>query len=100
MGEAKAQNTEATAHLRSSGARQFLSPPSPACGVDSVFLVSASDPGPEGADLGPGSPLRRPKCACGSPKCPDYQAPPPHPAREELSARVAEVNRRSRRGGL
>lgn len=98
MSETKAQDTEATAHPNCSEARQFLSRLSGARGVDGVLLVSRSDPGPEGAGLGPGSPFHWPKCACGSPKCPDYQAHPPA-TQEEMRARVAEVNRRSRRGG-
>ncbi|MCF3962456.1 hypothetical protein [Streptomyces fuscigenes] len=41
-------------------------------------------------DLVPGKALRWPKCECGSPKCPDYDASRP---------RAAERDRRSGRGG-
>lgn len=99
VSDSRAHRTEAADHMRSSEARKFLSRISGARGVGGVLLVRKSDPGPEGEDLAPGSPLRWPKCECGSPKCPDYQARP-QAAREELSARVAEANERSRRGGL
>jgi hypothetical protein len=49
--------------------------------------------GPDDAweDVVPGKALRWPKCECGSPKCPDYDA---------LRTKVAERNRRSSRGGI
>jgi hypothetical protein len=99
MGEGRAQETGSTDRLGSSEARWFLSRLSGAISADGVLMVQKSNPGPEGADLAPGSALRWPRCECGSPKCPDYQARP-QAAREELSARVAEANERSRRGGL
>lgn len=99
MGESRAQDTGAAEHLGSSEGRQFLSRLSGALGVGGVLMVQKSDPGPEGADLAPGSALRWPRCECGSTKCPDYKAPPSRPP-ETLSSRVAEAKARSRRGGL
>lgn len=99
MGEIRAQGKQAADHMGSSDARRFLSRLSGALGVGGVLLVLKPDSDAEGADLAPGSALRWPKCECGSPKCPDYE-PPAEPLAEPLSARVAEANRRSRRGGL
>jgi hypothetical protein len=99
MGESRARGTEPADHLGSSEARQFLSRLSDAFGVGGVLMVHKSDPGPEGADMAPGSALRWPRCECGSPKCPDYKSPPNGPT-EGLSSRVAEANARSRGGGL
>ncbi|MEU3187129.1 hypothetical protein ABZ707_23435 [Streptomyces sp. NPDC006923] len=80
-----------------SDARRFLSLLSDVFGVDGVLIVPKTEPGGEGADLVPGSALRWPKCECGGPKCPDYE--PPAPPGDELSARLAEQNKRSSRGG-
>lgn len=99
MSDSRAHGTEAADHLGSSEARQFLSRLSGAFGVGGVLMVQKSNPGPEGADLAPNSALCWPRCECGSPKCPDYEAPPGQPP-ERLSNRVAEANARSRRGGL
>jgi hypothetical protein len=63
MGESRTQSTESADHPGSGETRRFLS----------------RDPDPEGADLAPGSALRWPRCECGSPKCPDYKAPPHRP---------------------
>jgi hypothetical protein len=54
---------------------------------------AADAEGPDDAweDVVPGKALRWPKCECGSPKCPDYDA---------LRTKVAERNRRSSRGGI
>ncbi|GAA1169337.1 hypothetical protein GCM10009654_28210 [Streptomyces hebeiensis] len=84
-----------------SSARQRLSLLIAAFGVDGALVVPKDDPGAEGADLAPGAALRWPKCRCGNAVCPDVEPPPAArtPA-EELSALVAERNRRSRRGGL
>lgn len=97
--DSRAQGTESADHLGGSEARQFLSRLSGTFGVGGVLMVQKSDSGPEGADLAPGSALRWPRCECGSPKCPDYKAPPNGPT-EALRSRVAEANARSRRGGL
>ncbi|GGW19379.1 hypothetical protein GCM10018980_66420 [Streptomyces capoamus] len=99
VSDSRAHGTEAADQLGSSEARQFLSRLSGAFGINGVLMVQKSDPGPEGADLAPSSALRWPRCECGSPKCPDYKAPPSRPT-EGLSGRVAEVNAQSRRGGL
>lgn len=97
--DGRAQSTESADHLGSSEARQFLSRLSGAFGGGGVLMVQKSGPGLEGADLAPGSALRWPRCECGSPKCPDYKAPPNGPT-EGQSSRVAEAKARSRRGGL
>ncbi|WP_329457331.1 hypothetical protein [Streptomyces sp. NBC_01497] len=52
--------------------------------------LDADGPGDAWEDVVPGKALRWPKCECGSPKCPDYDA---------LRTKVAERNRRSSRGG-
>ncbi|WKK24979.1 hypothetical protein QZH56_04985 [Streptomyces olivoreticuli] len=84
---------------QSGEARRFLSRLSGACGVGGVLLVRKDAPDSDGADLAPGDGLRWPKCQCGSARCPDY-APSPAPPHEGLRAKVAEANRRSRKGGL
>lgn len=99
VSDSRAHETESADHLGSSEARQFLSRLSGAFGVGGALMAQESDPDPEGADLAPGSALRWPRCECGSPKCPDYKAPPNGPT-EGLSSRVAEANARSRRGVL
>lgn len=99
MGESRAQETGSADRLGSSEARQFLSRLSAAFGVGGVLMVQKSDPGPEGAEVAPSSAFWRPRCECGSPRCPDYTPPPMSPS-EELSSRVAAANARSRRGGL
>jgi hypothetical protein len=99
MGEGRTQGAESADPLSSSEARRFLCRLSGAFGVGGVLLVRKSGPGAEGADVVPGSGLKWPKCECDSPKCPDYRVPPNRPT-EDLSAKVAEANRRSRRGGL
>ncbi|MEH0419208.1 hypothetical protein [Streptomyces sp. B21-083] len=96
-GEIRPQGTEVVYRTGSSEARRSLSGLFEAFGVDGVLLVRKSEPGAEEADVAPGSGLK-PGCRCGGPKCPDYEAVPKRPA-EELSAKVAEANRRSRRGG-
>lgn len=77
-----------------SKSRQFLSQLSEAVGMDGVVVVRKLEPGAEGADLSPGSVLSWPPCECGNPKCPDYK---PRSTDDELSARMAERNRLSRR---
>lgn len=87
-------------HLSSGESRRFLSRLVEAFGVGGALLVAKTDTGgPEGGDLAPGDGLKWPRCRCGSPRCPDYRAPAVQ-STEELSARVAEVNERSRRSGL
>ncbi|GHF63684.1 hypothetical protein GCM10010218_51320 [Streptomyces mashuensis] len=99
VSDGKACDDRATDHMDSGETRRFLSRLSGALGATGVLLVQKVDPGPEGADLVPGSGLRWPKCECGSPKCPDYDPTAGRPG-EELRARVAEANRWSRRSGL
>lgn len=90
--------------MTGSEARRLLSRLVDAFGVDGALVVWKAGPGGEpgggadGADLAPGSGLRWPDCECGHSLCPDYK-PPVSPA-EELSARVAERNKWSRRGRL
>jgi hypothetical protein len=86
--------------MTSSEARRFLSRLAGAFGVDGVLVVRKAEPGAgaEGADLAPGSGLRWPACECGHSLCPDYKSPAS--LAEELSARVAERNKWSRRGRL
>lgn len=89
--------------MTSSEARRFLSRLSEAHGVGGVLLVRKRDAEEEGTDRAPGSALRWPKCECGSPKCPDHEPPAEpsaKPSADELSAKVAEANRRSRRSRL
>jgi hypothetical protein len=83
-----------------SKARRFLSRLADEFGSNGALIIQKSTPGTEGEDLLPGSALRWPACECGHPLCPDYRAPAPEASAGELSARVAERNRRSRRGGL
>lgn len=99
VSDSRAHGTGAPDHSGSSGARRSLSRLSGVFGVGGVLMVQKSDPGPEGADLAPSSALHWPRCECGSPKCPDHKHPSNSPS-EGLSARVAEANARSRRGGL
>ncbi|MET9555412.1 hypothetical protein [Streptomyces sp. NPDC006645] len=88
--------------MSGSDARRFLSRLMSAFGTDGVLVVRKLDSKGDGdgdADteqiLGPGAALAWPKCQCGNPKCPDYVPPP-----SELSVRLAERNRNSRRGGI
>ncbi|GGZ17012.1 hypothetical protein GCM10010365_41320 [Streptomyces poonensis] len=97
VSDSRAHRTEAADHLDSNEARQFLSRLSGAFGGGGVLRVPKSSPGPEGADLAPGSALRWPKCECGNPRCPDYE-PPAQSLAERLSDRVAEINKRSKGG--
>ncbi|MFJ2646704.1 hypothetical protein ACIO1C_08275 [Streptomyces sp. NPDC087420] len=80
-----------------SNARRVLARLTEEFGKDGVLIVPKSDPGAEGADLIPGSTLRWPPCECGNSLCPDYEEPS-ESAPGTLSARLAERNRRSRRG--
>jgi hypothetical protein len=85
-----------------SNARRVLARLTEEFGKDGVLIVPKADPGaqgPEGADLIPGSALRWPPCECGNSLCPDYEEPSAL-APDGLSARVADRNRRSRRGRL
>lgn len=85
--------------MSGSDARRFLSRLMSTFGTDGVLVVRKIDGDGEAGDteqiLGPGAALAWPKCECGNPKCPDYVPPP-----SELSARLAERNRHSRRGGV
>ncbi|MFF8912075.1 hypothetical protein ACF08M_01815 [Streptomyces sp. NPDC015032] len=99
MGESRAQDTEATDRMGSSEARHFLSRLTSAFRTGGVIPAPKGEPGPEDADLTPGSALRWPKCECGNPRCPDYE-PPAQSLAERLSSRVAEINERSSKGGL
>lgn len=100
MGDSEAHDNGSADHMGSGEARRFLSQLSGAFGVGGVLLVGKADAGgPEGAALAPSDGLKWPRCECGSPRCPDYEAPAVRPT-EELGARVAEANERSRRGGL
>lgn len=81
-----------------SEARKFLSRLSETFGVDGALVAPKPEPGPEGADLAPNSPLKWPPCECGHPKCPDLK--PATAPDDELRARVAERNKRSSRGGV
>lgn len=76
MDENEAQDIGSTDRPGSSEARQFLSRLSTAFGVGGVLVVQKRAPGPEGADLAPGSVLHWPRYACGSVKCPDSQVSP------------------------
>jgi hypothetical protein len=76
MDENEAQDTGSADRPDSSEARQYLSRLSRAFGVGGVLVVQKSAPGPEGADLSPGSALQWPRCRCGTAKCPDSQVPP------------------------
>jgi hypothetical protein len=73
-------------------------------GTDVVGLSPGADPASVDSASG-GAALAAydrddwPPCRCGSAVCPDYAAPPPPPA-ERLRSDVAEVNRRSSRGGV
>ncbi|MFI6702045.1 hypothetical protein ACIBJC_24270 [Streptomyces sp. NPDC050509] len=77
-----------------SEARDLLSRLSDAFGRGGVFVLG-KEPVAEGADLAPGSALRWPKCECGKPVCPDYE-----PGDQRISARLADRNKRSSRGGV
>ncbi|MEV8419729.1 hypothetical protein [Streptomyces niveus] len=85
--------------MSGSDARRFLSRLMSTFGTDGVLVVRKIDGGGDAGDaeriLGPGAALAWPKCECGNAKCPDYVPPP-----SELSARLAERNRHSRRGGV
>lgn len=86
--------------MSGSDARRFLSRLMSTFGTDGVLVVRKLDGGGNAdADaeqiLGPGAALAWPKCQCGNARCPDYVPPP-----SDLSARLAERNRHSRRGGL
>ncbi|MEX2985866.1 hypothetical protein [Streptomyces sp. C36] len=100
VGGSEAHDIGPADHMSSGEARHFLSQLSGAFGVGGVLLVSKADAGgPEGGSLAPSDGLEWPRCECGSPRCPDGKAPAVRPT-EELTAKVAEANRRSRRGGL
>ncbi|MFD3487555.1 MULTISPECIES: hypothetical protein [unclassified Streptomyces] len=86
--------------MSGSDARRFLSRLMSTFGTDGVLVVRKIDGNGDGggnADaeqvLGPGAVLAWPKCQCGSAKCPDFVPPA-----SNLSARLAERNRHSRRG--
>lgn len=83
--------------MSGSDARRFLSRLMSTFGTDGVLVVRKIGGGGDNAEqiLGPGAALAWPKCECGNAKCPDYVPPP-----SELSARLAERNRHSRRGGV
>lgn len=85
--------------MSGSDARRFLSRLMSTFGTDGVLVVRKIDGDGAAGDaeqiLGPGAALAWPKCECGNAKCPDYVPPP-----SELSARLAERNRHSRRGGV
>lgn len=82
--------------MSGSDARRFLARLMSTFGTDGVLVVRKLDGDDDTQQLlGPGAALAWPKCECGSAKCPDYVPPP-----SELSTRLAERNRHSRRGGL
>jgi hypothetical protein len=89
---------------RRSPARRTLSELTETLGKDGILIVpkrgdaprgpsmsvAADDPGDAWEDVVPGKALRWPKCRCGSPKCPDYDASP---------SKVADRNGYSSRSG-
>lgn len=91
--------------------RRFLSRLTDELGTNGVLIIQKSTPGAEGEDLVPGSALRWPPCECGHSSCSDDERPlqplaepSAEPSAElpadSLGVRVAERNKRSRRGGL
>lgn len=97
--------------MTSNETRRFPSALSAVRGVAGMLTVQKCSPGAEGADLAPGTALKWPKCDCGNPVCPDYEAPVGTPANsaatpaltpviDELTDKVREINRRSREGLL
>ncbi|MBP0460363.1 hypothetical protein [Streptomyces montanisoli] len=84
--------------MTQSEARRALSELTQSMGTDGTLIVPKgegaaerpADAWDEWEDSAPGKALQWPKCECGSPKCPDYDA---------LRTKVAERNKRSSRGG-
>ncbi len=94
MGDTEARDIGPTDRMGSSEARQFLSRLSSALGSGGVLVARKRSHGSEGADVTPVDGLEWPKCECGSPRCPDYQARP-GAVGDALRSEVAGANERS-----
>ncbi|MBP0456640.1 hypothetical protein [Streptomyces montanisoli] len=91
-----------------SPSRRMLSTLTEAFGADGALIVPKDGSASDGGELPPGSALEWPPCRCGGPTCPDRDsddgdAPAPgaesaQDPRQQLRARLDEVNKRSRAG--